>query len=884
MYGAILGLAGSQASNWKDSLMKGRTVGRFRLLEELGRGGMGIVYRAEDLELQREVALKALPPEFAEHASRLSRFRREARSLAALNHPCIVTIYDVQELEGRLFLAMELVHGKELTEVIPAGGMELDKFLHLAIPLADALSAAHEKGVVHRDLKPRNVMVTTEGRVKILDFGLATFRQAAGDTPESQLPTEPLTASSSVMGTPAYMAPEQLRGESADQRSDIFSLGVVLYRMATGRHPFRDRSGSTAEQLSSILRDEPGSLEKVRPDLPRQLGRILRSCLVKDPEHRIQTAKDLRNLLELLEEETKDVQRISAGDQERFGFRQRLALAGGGLLALILILAGFLILRRDKPPAPARRPNYVTVDAFDSFAGESAAEYYRSGLLAALKKRLEALEGGIWLVPVEGDPLPDLVLEADVRRRGDSLNLAFQIREPDSQETVGGEILAGAADVPFEFLDRVGESIAVHLGRKLDRRVHYRIRPPPTHDSEAIELYLRARAAPSAGDEGDLGTRLELVRKALQADPSFAWAHVLEGELLRSQFLASRDDTWLQQAGDSCRHAVAAAPELASSHICTARVQRDRGRLLEAADSYFRAIELDAAAIEAYRELRQVHTELGLPEAAERHWQRVIELHPDHWAGYQYLGMALDVSSRHRDALEQFQAALALAPRNATVLRMMGNAHYNLGRYEEAISAYLRSLAIRDSLAANVNVGSVFMALRRFPEALQAYERAAELSQTGHEGCQLHVNLARALYWAPGRRQEARDAFARAASFCREVTQDDPDSSTVWLCLAYSLAMLGEREESLAVLEKGLALAPMDAHALEWAARIDLQLGERARALERLELAVRRGYSIADLRANVEFDDLRGDPRFRTLLGEVWSASPGQRSPTKGER
>ena len=266
---------------------------------------MGEVYRATDTKLGRDVAIKVLPEAVARDAERLARFEREARSLAALNHPNIVTIFAVEEADGTRFLAMELVEGESLDTLLAPGGFPLPRFFEIAVPLADALSAAHERGIVHRDLKPGNVMVTREGRVKVLDFGLAKLEAADSNPNLTSTPTESranLTGEGQVFGTVAYMSPEQARGGKVDARSDVFSLGVVLYQMLTGERPFQ--GASAVDMISSILRDTPPSVTDLRADLPPHLARILRRCLEKDPRDRYQTSRDVFNELRDLRTET----------------------------------------------------------------------------------------------------------------------------------------------------------------------------------------------------------------------------------------------------------------------------------------------------------------------------------------------------------------------------------------------------------------------------------------------------------------------------------------------------------------------------------------------------------------------------------------------------
>ena len=282
--------------------MIGTTLAHYRITAALGAGGMGEVWRATDEKLGRDVALKVLPEEFADDAGRLDRFEREARAVASLNHPHIVTIYSVEDADGIRFLTMELVEGKTLDGMIPDGGFDLQTFFDLATPLAEAISAAHDKSVIHRDLKPANVMVDGEGRVKVMDFGLAKLQDTKDPSDSSELPTEALTGVGMIVGTVPYMSPEQIEGQIVDHRTDIFSLGVLLYEMAIGERPFK--GSSSPALMSSILKDVPSSVIEIRDDLPRHLARVIGRCLEKDRRDRYQTARDVFNELKALRRES----------------------------------------------------------------------------------------------------------------------------------------------------------------------------------------------------------------------------------------------------------------------------------------------------------------------------------------------------------------------------------------------------------------------------------------------------------------------------------------------------------------------------------------------------------------------------------------------------
>ncbi len=281
--------------------MIGETLLHYRILAQIGAGGMGAVYRAEDLKLHREVALKILPPELAGNIERFERFQREARSVAALNHPNIVTLFSVEEDAGRHFITMELVKGKPLNQVIPKSGLGVKEFLELAVPLADALASAHEKGITHRDLKPANVMIDEAGRVKVIDFGLAKAAGGQSSPDLSQAPTEQLTMEGRILGTPAYMSPEQVEGKPVDHRTDIFALGILYHEMLTGDRPFK--GDSTMAIMSAVLKDDPASISSLRPEVPLEISRVIRRCLQKHPNERSQSALDVRNELKGLQTE-----------------------------------------------------------------------------------------------------------------------------------------------------------------------------------------------------------------------------------------------------------------------------------------------------------------------------------------------------------------------------------------------------------------------------------------------------------------------------------------------------------------------------------------------------------------------------------------------------
>ena len=373
------------------AITPGQQLLHYRLIEKVGEGGMGVVWKALDTTLDREIALKVLPDDVARDPDRLSRFEREAKALAALDHPNIVTIHTVQQAEGVRFITMELVRGAPLTKSIPKGGMPLAELLRVGASLADALEAAHAKGVVHRDLKPGNVMVGNDGRVRVLDFGLVKLNRPEADGDLNEAVTATATGIGMVVGTLPYMSPEQLKGEAVDHRTDIFSVGVMLYEMATGRHPFPAKSN--AERVASILTGTPRPANEVRDDLPDGLQRVIERCIAKDPERRFETAGQLRDELQSVErrlavagdvpraatvsEPEKTARRWSLGGSSKqdvdLGSAQRRAIDEGGESSRVA-LSMLREEKRDKERKDAA--GYVLGGAITAAAGVAVMPFF----------------------------------------------------------------------------------------------------------------------------------------------------------------------------------------------------------------------------------------------------------------------------------------------------------------------------------------------------------------------------------------------------------------------------------------------------------------------------------------------------------------------------
>ena len=378
-----LGLDSDEA----EVLLVGQSLGDYLIQERIGKGGMGEVYRAADPNLERKVALKILPPDLASDPDRLVRFQREIKILASLSHPNIVTVHSVDEVDDLHFFTMELVHGESLSQRLARGPLSLDRFLAISIALADALCAAHERDIIHRDLKPDNVMINEEGLVKVLDFGLAKSGSAVAAEDGESVGEQDLTQKGTIVGSFLYMSPEQVRGEELDPRSDIFSLGVMMYEMACGRRPFAGQQ--PVEVLSAILKDDPPPVTWFYPELPNQLARIVRHCLEKEPKKRFQTSRDVRNELADLEVEQLTIRQATSAEPLE---RQPTGTSRSGLtrwslaavVVAILIFVVFDLERRSRPPVLAGEIEALAVLPLRDLSEGGGDEYFADGMTEAL--------------------------------------------------------------------------------------------------------------------------------------------------------------------------------------------------------------------------------------------------------------------------------------------------------------------------------------------------------------------------------------------------------------------------------------------------------------------------------------------------------------------
>src|SRR5467141_611247 len=857
--------------------LSGTIIGRFAIQELLGKGGMGEVYRASDLRLKRQVALKRIAPHLRGDKRSRERLWKEAEWASRLSDPHIAAVHDVIEEENELFIVMEYVEGRTLRRRL-AEPISVLEFLPIATECALALAAAHNAGVVHRDIKPENIMLTTSGQVKVLDFGVA-----------KNLPSLPETSTLSTLtcaefaGTLNYMAPEVVREEESDSRADIFSLGIVFYEAIAGSNPFRAKS--FLETSDRILHHEQVPLCELNPKLPAEFDRIVGKMLAKDPAQRYSAAADLAVDLRALERTlTQSGVRVI---RQLPVARRRWAMPWGTLIlaaASLVAIAAYTPARQQLKVwlgiSPIPRTKQVAVLPLSVADGDAQTAAFGAGLTETLTAKLTQLTGdpSFQVVPateIRGKHVStvddarkefgvNLVLEGSLHKSGQQVRVNCILVDARTRRQLRAESLTFAATDSFAAEDAVVNGAIRMLELEIQGRQRKALETHGTQVAGAYDYYLQGRGYLQNYDrEENLDIAVQVFERALAIDPGYALAYAGLGDAYWKKYRSNKEPSWIGKSRAACQQASRLDSKLSSAHTCLGTLSAGTGNYQEAAREFERALETEPTNDDAFRGLAGAYERLGKPEEAENTYRRAIELRPHYWAGYNWLGAFYYRHVRIREAAEMFNQVVALAPDSFLGYSNLGATYVEQARYADAIRILEQSIAIRPSDYGYTNLGNAYFFLRRYEEADQAYQQAIKLSE---KDSLLWWNLGDGHYWTPGKRSQSVAAYRQGITTAEEELRVNPRNSYSYGVLAICHAMLGEKKLALDALGSGLQLSSADPFLLFQAALVYNQFGQSDEAIAWLKKAQTAGFSRARIRDYPNFDSLWINPRSQELL------------------
>ncbi len=848
------------------TLQPGSRLGVYEILDMLGAGGMGVVYRARDRKLGRDVAIKVLPDDPAGDPGRVARFEREARMLAAVNHAAIAAIYGAEEDGTTRYIVMELVEGETLAQRLASGPLSIADALRVGSQIAEALEFAHEKGVIHRDLKPANIKITPEGKVKVLDFGLAKAMNLpfAGDMSRSPTVVMDTSTPGEIVGTPEFMSPEQARGKETDRRTDVWSFGCILYEMLTGRRAF---TGETVpDAVAAILYKEP-DWNALPARTPQRVRDLLTGCLEKDAGRRVRDAGDAR--LEL------EATLAGLSGAAVVGHPPRPVpwkLLGAAALGAALAIGAYFVLRSraDQVPAAARQ---LAVLPFRNLTGSPEGELMGLAMAETVSARLANVPGLQVVTPratteeIDADPSftrvarrlgANTLLSGSLQRENERYRIIYRLVDAE-----GRQLAANALDGAeiFALQDRLADGVVQDLSLRRGAR---RTPTPSGLDTAALqERYLQAIGLLQRYDRRDsVEQALVLLQALAQERPASALVQAALARADLAMYDFTPDRVWADRAIAASDAARALDPGLPEVDITIGETLLLTGRAKEAAEAFRRALAANPDKVDALLGLGRANEVLGNEAAAEDAFRRAIALQPS-FAVYNQLGYIRSDRSRWSDAAAMFRKASELAPDSYRALSNLGGVSVFACDFGTALPAFRRALELKPNDP--VTKSNLGLALLWTGHPAEAVASLAVAAQGVPDNFEVWGSYGDALA-ETGAKERAAEAYVKSIELAREALKLNPRDVAAHAVLGASLARTGRLDEGAREIEAAIAINGQEAMALADAAMVAALRGRRDEALVWLKKAVDAGYCPQILARQPEFASMRESPEFQSIV------------------
>jgi eukaryotic-like serine/threonine-protein kinase len=862
---------------------------RYRIDALLGQGGMGRVYKAYDKELDRTVAIKVVREGAIGQADALKRFKQELVLASKISHKNILRIHDMGDVGGLRFISMAFVEGQDLQHIIHDNPkMPMDRILNFARQIAEALAAAHAEGVVHRDLKPQNLLVDKNDQIFVCDFGLAkSFEEGAIG----------MTRTGAFLGTPRYMSPEQVEGKPADNRADLYSYGLILYELVTGDVPFTGES--TLKVMYQRIQEKPKSPKLIKPDLPNWLVRLIMRCLERNPDDRYQNAyeilADLQGSLSGAGSSRVGMSRISSGSQSvviqipEFA-SNRWVLIAAGVVALLLVAFAIppvrhVILHSRFSGAtskvtgvpPLSEGKFVAVLPFKVLGDDQSLSYVAEGLNEALSAKLFQLkdlrlatDSAVSSVSPK-DPLEkaarslgvNLIVEGVIQGGADRMSVIVNLQDIADGKRVWSQQFSGVPKDLLTIEDQISAQLITALDIKPTSEELAGTTARPTDNADAYELYLRGQQAyRSRNNIKGIQTAISYYKQAIAKDPGFALAYTGLADASLAIYGDTKDSVLAEQAVGAAQRAEQLKDTLPEVHFSLGSAYFATGKTAQAIVELKRGLELAPNSDQGYVRLGNAYLKSGQNSEAIESFRKAIEVNPYYWVLHRDLGNAYWSAGQNEKALEEFKRVTELQPENAEGWSNVATVYSRLNQYPESIAAYQKSIQLAPTWLAYCDLGNAFILLKQYPQAIQALEKGVELGPNQ----ELAVgNLAYA-YRYSGQKDKADATFEKAIALGYQELRVNPLDTEVMGDLASYLAMRGDAARAMEVIQRARAIDKTDLELIHTQATVEALANKPDDAIRTLREALSKGYPVKQIQGDPDLGDLAKRPEFQALI------------------